>query len=341
MSDSEYYMNLPLDLAGSRTKNRFRVELLWGIGKLIDSYKNYEDYTVVFDFKCDIELHYKRGFDFYQIKTKNRGNHSIKSLTNRKGNSNSILGTLYALYSPTQKVKLAVVCNKHLKISRNEDLRSEICLGELDKKIIDLVQDKLKEELALSNIILDNIFYICEELDLTHPDYAIKGKLIESFQNIKNEEPHNPNALYRLVFETAQKKASYELEITNYSDVLYWKGISKGEFDKMLEAHRKKSITGIEQTRDYIRKLSLKERREYNQALNNLLENYHSHNLNELQLLIFKYIKEKEDNIENEIILLEMLSSVFDKKFPVEYTEIMKKVFYLLIFYIYAEGGSI
>ena len=48
MEYSDYYMNLPLDLAGSRTKNRFRVELLWGISKLIDAYKQYDDYTVVF-----------------------------------------------------------------------------------------------------------------------------------------------------------------------------------------------------------------------------------------------------------------------------------------------------
>lgn len=341
MEHSEYYMDLPLDLAGSRTKNRFRVELLWGIGKLIDAYKQYDDYTVVFDFKCDIELHHENGMDFYQVKTKNSGNHSFTTLTNRKGNSKSILGRLYALYKPNHNVKLAVVCNKHLKIDRKEDLRKEVCLGKFDKKVIDFIQDKLKQELKLSNVVLDDVFYICENMDLVNPHHALLGKLIESFQDIKNEEPNNPNALYRLVSETAQKKASYEMDITNYNDVLKFKGISKKEFNKMLESHRKKSITGIEQVKDYIKTLCPAERRIYNQALTSLLEIDHSRDLNELKVSIFKFIEENIDKIQNVDELFRMLSPIFDCKFPIEYTEIMKKVFYLIVFYIYTEGGDI
>ncbi len=341
MGYSDYYMNLPLDLAGSRTKNRFRVELLWGISKLIDAYKQYDDYTVVFDFKCDIELHYENGLDFYQVKTKNSGNHSFKTLTNRKENSKSILGTLYALYNPNQNVKLAVVCNKHLKIDKKEDLREEVCLGKLDKTVIDFIQDKLKEELNLSDVVLDNVFYICEGIDLINPHYALIGKLIESFQEIKNEEPNNPNALYRLVSETAQKKASYEMVINNYNDVLELKGISKEEFNKMLESHRKKSITGIEHVKDYIKTLCPAERRIYNQALTNLLEIDHSRDLNVLKVSIFKYIEGNIDKIKNEDELFHMLSQIFDGEFPMEYTQIMKNVFYLLVFYIYIEGGDI
>ena len=341
MEHSEYYMDLPLDLAGSRTKNRFRVELLWGIGKLIDAYKQYDDYTVVFDFKCDIELHRENGLDFYQVKTKNSGNYSFKTLTNQKGNSKSILGKLYALYNPNHNVKLAVVCNKHLKIDRKEDLREEVCLGKLDKIVIDFIQDKLKQELKLSEVVLDDVFYICENMDLTNPHHALIGKLIESFQEIKNEEPNNPNALYRLVSETAQKKASYEMAITNYNDVLELKGISKDEFNKMLESHRKKSITGIEQAKNYIKTLYPAERRMYNQDLTNLLEIDHSYDLNVLKASVFEYIEGNIDKIKNEDELFCVLSPIFDGEFPMEYTQIMKNVFYLLVFYIYIEGGDI
>ena len=70
MNKQEYYMSLPKDLSGSITKNRFRLELLWGISKIIDAHKEKCDYTVIFDFKCDIELHLQDEIDFYQIKTK-------------------------------------------------------------------------------------------------------------------------------------------------------------------------------------------------------------------------------------------------------------------------------
>ncbi len=341
MDYTNYYMNLSLDLAGSRTKNRFRVELLWGISKLIDAHKMYEDYTVVFDFKCDIELHYPNGLDFYQIKTKDKGNYSHKTLTSIPKTSNSVLGKLYALYSPNQKVKLAIVCNKPLKIGNTEDIRQEICIGELNTKIVDEIVDKLKKELSLTEVNLENTFYICDGMDLFNPQHAILGKLVESFQEIKNEEPNNPNALYRLVSEEAQKKASYEMEITDYSDVLSLKGISKKAFDKMLESHRKKSITGIEQTKDFIKTLPTKERRTYNKALTDLLENDHSHDLNVLRSSIFEFIESNEDRLANEEAVISVLSPVFDKEFPVEFSTIMKKVFYLIVFYIYVEGGEV
>ncbi|NLI93102.1 MAG: DUF4297 domain-containing protein [Peptococcaceae bacterium] len=61
-------MSLPYDLSGSRSKNRFRLELLWGISKMLDIY-NYSDFAMVFDYVCDIEVHSQTGFEFYQIKT--------------------------------------------------------------------------------------------------------------------------------------------------------------------------------------------------------------------------------------------------------------------------------
>lgn len=340
MSYLDHYMKLPLDLAGSRTKNRFRVELLWGINKLIDAYKKYDDYTVVFDFKCDIELHYQNGLDFYQIKTKSRGNHSYKSLTSHKNNSNSILGKLYALYSPNKKIKLAIVCNKHFKIGAKEELRSELCFGELKQEILEDIQRRLKEELNIDDVNLDNVFYICDGIDLKNPQHALMGKLIASFEEIKNEEPNNPNALYRLVSETAQQRATYEMEISDYSDVLKLKGISKSEFNKMLESHRKKSITGIESTKEYIKTLQPKERREYNKSLTDLLENDHNHELNVLKVSVFEYIKSNENQIVDEESLIRTLNPIFDCEFPPEYSQASRNVFYLRMFYVYVEGGE-
>nr|WP_135449633.1 dsDNA nuclease domain-containing protein [Planococcus citreus] len=59
MSITEHYMNLPFDLSGSRAKNRFRNELLWGLKKMLELYKESDDFTMVFDYSCDIEVHKK------------------------------------------------------------------------------------------------------------------------------------------------------------------------------------------------------------------------------------------------------------------------------------------
>lgn len=39
MVNVQYYMSLPYDLSGSMAKNRFRNELLWGLKKIIDLYR--------------------------------------------------------------------------------------------------------------------------------------------------------------------------------------------------------------------------------------------------------------------------------------------------------------
>ena len=36
MNREAYYLSLPHDLSGSMSKNRFRIELLWGVSKILD-----------------------------------------------------------------------------------------------------------------------------------------------------------------------------------------------------------------------------------------------------------------------------------------------------------------
>lgn len=51
----DVYTKIPYDLSGSISKNRFRQELCWGISKMFDLFDK-EDFCVVFDYKCDIEI---------------------------------------------------------------------------------------------------------------------------------------------------------------------------------------------------------------------------------------------------------------------------------------------
>ena len=64
----DVYTKIPYDLSGSISKNRFRQELCWGISKMFDLFDK-EDFCVVFDYKCDIEIHFNDSIEFYQIKT--------------------------------------------------------------------------------------------------------------------------------------------------------------------------------------------------------------------------------------------------------------------------------
>ena len=55
MNQIEYYMGLPCDLSGSRSKNRFRLELLWGISRMLELMESANDFTIVFEKKIPLE----------------------------------------------------------------------------------------------------------------------------------------------------------------------------------------------------------------------------------------------------------------------------------------------
>lgn len=342
MNRQEYYMSLPKDLSGSISKNRFRLELLWGISKLIDVHKEGGDYTVIFDFKCDIELHRQDEMRFYQIKTMKSSNYTDNSLCTKRGKEkNSVLVKLYALYSPGQAIKLAIVCNRQLKVKNKHMDFPVICFGELDNDIVERIKNKLKVELELDSVDLDKVFYIFDNMDLLNPEDAVRGKLIKAFVDIEGEEPQNPNALYRLISDTVKEKASYEFDSNTYEEVVKTKGITRNEFDKMLNAHKKESKTGFIETKNYIEKLPLSKRRKYNTALGNLINLPKSESLETLKKKIYNYIADHEDEFNDEEAYLNKVSLVFKSSFELEFSDEMKMVQYLIIYYIYASGGEL
>lgn len=342
MDRKSYYMSLSADLAGSITKNRFRIELLWGINKLIDAHKENSPYTVIFDFKCDIELHKHDEIEFYQIKSKKKGGYTLKNLCEKKGKSqNSILGKLYALYTTSHNIKLAVVCNRPLMIGKKPIDFEEYCLGTLDDETIEFITQTLCDELNLESIFLDKVFYIVDNIDLLNPEDSIRGKLIRSFVDLKGEEPQNPNALYRLVFDSVKSKASYEGNCLTYEEVIEKKGLTRDEFDNMLEAHINQAKNGINETKIYINELPLAKRRRYNIALSKLLEIQSYSYLISLKLKIYNYIKENEDLLDNVENYLLNVSKLFNDEFDIEFTDEMKIVQYLMIYYKYALGENL
>ena len=107
MALKETYNKLPFDLAGSRTKNRFDFEILYGIEQLIDKYNVMNDYYIVFDYVCDIELHYDNKLKFFQVKTSDTGKtNNVSYLTKKKSdNSDSIISRMYKISGKTKEDK--------------------------------------------------------------------------------------------------------------------------------------------------------------------------------------------------------------------------------------------
>lgn len=346
MDAADFYMSLPYDVSGSRSKNRFRVELLWGISKMLDTY-NQADFTMIFDYVCDIELHSNGCFEFYQLKSrKGTKVYTVDSITKIEPNSkNSILGKLYMLKPTTengQHVKLAIVSNAYLKCGKTTYCDSaEQPLAAIDTIQLDKMRDSIKKELGIENCSFDDIYYICTPMNLVEPENDVRGKLIESFEAIEGCEPKKPNALWRLVFETVQGKACCELVQPDYSTLVTNKGITKAEFTKMLDCHRDNANDGVAQTNAYIEKRAdFKERRKMKTALGRIVSEIpRSRELQECEVKISHYLLGHEDELPADFEeTIDRLLSEFNPLFSIEYPPIERYVFCVLTLKRFEEG---
>lgn len=342
MSQAKYYMGLPNDLSGSRSKNRFRLELLWGVSRMLEIMESTDDFTIVFDFVCDIEIHLDNSFEFYQVKThkESQPKYTVKSLVNvKKGEQGSVLGKLFVLNKEgSAPVKAVLVCNAPFKALSSDP--GENCLADLDESNRKVIIEAIKGELGISDVNLSNLYYLYTPMNLLQPENEIKGQLVDTFERIKGSEPINPNALYRLVFDTVSEKACYEFSLNDYEQIKRMKGISRSEFDKMLDAHLYNEKTGINQTKEYINKMSgIHEKKKFKNALNTLLPKMaRSRVLQKQEIMMAKTLMDHPELSDVETAI-DLLTGVYHDDFPVEYSNAEKTVCYMIVVHKFMEGG--
>jgi len=346
MNPSDFYMALPYDTSGSRSKNRFRVELLWGISKMLDSY-NISDFTMVFDYVCDIELHINNNFEFYQLKShKGTKTYTVENLVKiDKDSRNSILGKLYMLKpnNPTEpKVKLAIVSNAYLKSDKK--VYSDVDIqpfATISQKSLDKIQNALKTELDIKALDMSDVYYICTPMNLSDPTNDVRGKLISTFEEIEGCEPKKPNALWRLIYDTVQDKACCELIQPNYTSLKTNKGITKSELKRMLDCHKDNDDDSVAQTKAYIDSLpDYKKRHKLKAALAKIISEIpRSRDLQYCEEKISHYLLEQEDSLPQDFEeTINHLLEVFDSSFSIEYDQEERYLLCLLVLKRYEEG---
>lgn len=343
MEIKEYYMDLPYDLSGSRSKNRFRAELLWGLDKVLDILQSEKEFAVVFDYKCDFEIHYDNELEFYQIKTRKNGkNFTFKELTKKEteNSQGSILGKLYVLNKDgDENIKLALVSNGPWNDINN------IVVGEnkfenMSDKRKEEIKQVLQDEIGVESVNLSGMYYIYTMVNLANPKNEVFGKLTSNFQTLMNSEPDKPNALYNLIYSEIEDKACYEFSISSYEELCEKKGITREDFLKMMKYHAHDSKTGIKEAEQYIDAMkNLKNRKLYKKALSKLVSDIpKSLTLKEIEKEIVKYLDELEElgGLDETI---EVLIDNFHTSFPIEYNNAEKIVFYVIVVNKYVEGA--
>ena len=256
-------MKLPYDLSGSMAKNRFKNELLWGIHKILELYTDEKEFNMVFDYVCDIEIHWENGeYEFYQVKTANSGESYTQSKLTKVGKKeNSVLAKLYILKhnfdGDKNKIKIALVSNKPFKDSNNilynniENLEFNF----LDSKIQNKIEESLKKELKISKVDFNNINFIYTTVDLIKPKNTLTGELVNFFNDVLKVQIKKPTVLYNVLLDKISQKAEYELKVNTYDELIEKKSISKENITEIFNKHIEVSNNAVEKAKENIEKI--------------------------------------------------------------------------------------
>lgn len=368
MSKAEVYETLPYDLSGSRSKNRFRNELMWGLEKLYEIYKTGEDFCIIFDYVCDIEIHLTNRFEFYQIKTSNKGEaYTIGKISNPDKQGNSILGKVYTLKNiidaskQFEATKIAIVVNvplktlddvvhssvKELNLNNIKDTKEAKRSADRNNGVIETqsknkIIENLKLEIKVKDIDLSNSYYISSSLDLINPDNTLLGITLKFIEEITGKEGAKTSTLYRILKDIISDKACYELKCENYNEVEKYKGITKTEFEFILDRCVSISEEYIKETKCMIENnyRGFSEQIKLLKGLSFIVTELNRNLiLNNLKEKIMNYINENVDELNGEVReTIDSISQVFNKEFPIEYSQHERMAFAILMVAKYKGG---
>lgn len=342
--NEESYMKLPYDLSGAMSKNRFKNEILWGMHKLLEIYTNEEDFNIVFDYVCDIEVHWENGkYEFYQVKTSNSGEAYTQNKLIAKGKKeNSVLAKLYMLKSnfcgDKENIKLALVSNKPFKDSNNKlyNTIDNLHYALLDDNVKLQIEDSLKSELNLDSIDLNNFNFIYTSIDLINPKNTLTGELVNFFNDVLKVQIKKPAVLYSVLADKISQKAEYEMKANEYNELIKNKAITKKDIYELFNKHIEISNNAVEKSKSNIEKIyadNYMKKTKMIVALSSIVSNLNiSKNLKKIEQEIITFIDNNIDVLDNnfENVVLSLYEKYKDK-FNIEYSEDEIKAFIILI----------
>ena len=240
--DHSGYMGTAPDLSGSLSKNRFRVELLWGIERLLTCLdKGLDSFAVVFDYRCDIELHLDDGYEFFQIKTSKADKFGVSWVTRKNKHGISIVGRLYELddASSDGPIRLVIVGNRPFVAANNKryDVPGEVLFSDLKDADKCKIEKAITEHNPEASPDLKKISYLLVAIDLGNPDHSLRGHLDKTYKAVMGCEPRKQGALYEALEGLARDCACNERMQSNYEDVINNKALTKDDIDDLFSKY--------------------------------------------------------------------------------------------------------
>lgn len=301
------YMSRLPDMSGSLAKNRFRLELLWGLEKLLSCLDDgIDEFAIVFDYRCDIELHLDEGYEFYQVKTSKSDNFSISKVCRRPSRGVPIIARLYDLHDAEGdgSVRMAIVSNRPFLYDGGRlSSPGKVLFSSLTNKDKRLIEKAIGKACPESGPNYENMSYIMVALDLDRPDDVIRGHLVNTFKQVRGCEPRKPGALYEALSSLAIAKACEEKMQSTYQDVIEKKAITSSEVAELFSIYEDKVGNRFELLRNWVRTRPPLKRAAYLSACSEVQDALLYRENNRILLAADNVLSELDENMaENEII---------------------------------------
>ena len=334
------YMEFEADYAGSRSKNRFKFEVYWGLSKFLEIIKHNKNFTMIFDYVCDIEIHHKDCYEFYQVKTTNATFYNPKNLTKMGTKKNSVIGTLYKIRSKEVSAgkdlsKIAIVSNVSLKDPTIKTIIDEIAIKDIGKTNKADIISTLNKEFDQEDINIDNIFFIKTDLSLDSYKETMIGRINTFYHEIHGNDAFQPAVLLNVLSEEIQLKADYEKNLDNYEEILEKKGLSTARFEVIIDKYSERMFSITQKCKDEINHSikNFKKKLDYLKELPILVSDVRSSTFTKGLLEVVKKdilvrMDEFEDGELIEIAIDYIKMSTLD--FPIEFTISIKELLALI-----------
>jgi hypothetical protein len=241
----------PREESGSKTARKYTFQKDLSLYLLLTVHEKSDDYVFLFDFHDDLVVldseTNPNKIDFYQIKSKDSGNWTVKALTKKEKDKLSITGKLYLnkINFTKNTNSLNFISNASFSfkqlINGEESLKkSKIRAKELEKSIFKEFEDSIKSEHTITTNTLFGELTSFHVTKLSNKDSSTHclGELSKLINKINPENSINPELAYKQVFNEVSRQTENtfgDKSISNLDELINIKGISKRQFVEFLE----------------------------------------------------------------------------------------------------------
>ena len=252
MNFEKNILNLkPREESGSKTARKYTFQKDLSLFILLSLHEKKEDYVFLFDFHEDLVVLDSASnpdkIDFFQIKSKDSGNWTIRDLTKSEKDKLSILGKLYTnkINFKNNTNSLNFISNAHFsfkKLTSGDDSlkKSIIKASELEKNDYTTINDSLKSEHKLSNEAdFKDItqFYVTKLSNKDSSTHCL-GELNRLINKINPENKINAELAYKQVINEVKIRTENTVgdkSFASFEELIEIKGISKEQFLTFLK----------------------------------------------------------------------------------------------------------